>query len=463
MKRRSTLLALLGTVFLLLLLVACGGNGGESDESTSSEPASNEPASNEPASSEPIGWDGSINNYQMVVEGFDWGPGVVALIIDLGDESIEPSEIDQDDFAVSVLRQSMNWAEMTQEEVVEERALLAVYASDAVGNQVTTSSSFITIELETSPHAGNPFFFFINDGTMGNMWANPYVHTITYQEVEFVPERDGYIMPLTDLFYLDGEFTGTDDVFMQYAYFRPETSGNNPLIVWLHGGGEGSLEETVGTEIALLGNRVTQLVAPEIQGIMGGAYVLAPQVGTRWLNSGDGGHVDGQSQYEMALIELIEAFIASNSGIDTNRVYIGGGSNGGFMALRVLFSRPDLIAASLPICIYFDPDAISDEDINAVADIPMWLIHDINDPTTPFEHSRSLYERLLSAGATNVHLTETDGIYDTSEQFFDETGHPHRYNDHWTWIPVLNNELETEVDGEIISIFEWLAMQSRVQ
>ena len=31
MKRRSTLLALLGTVFLLLLLVACSGNGGESD------------------------------------------------------------------------------------------------------------------------------------------------------------------------------------------------------------------------------------------------------------------------------------------------------------------------------------------------------------------------------------------------------------------------------------------------
>ena len=406
-------------------------------------------------------WGGSINNYQMIVEGFDWGPGVVALVIDLGDETIEPSEINMDDFAVSVFRQSMNWAEMAEEEVDEWRVLLAAYASDSYGNQVTTNASFITLELEVSPQAGNPFFFFMNDGVMGNMWADPYVHTITYQGTEFQPERGNHMMPLTDDFNLNGEFTGTDDTFIQYAYFQPETSGDNPLIIWLHGGGEGSLNETVGTEIALLGNRVTQLVAPEIQGILGGAYILAPQVGTRWLNSGNGGHADGQSQYEVALIELIEAFIADNPNIDTDRIYIGGGSNGGFMALRILFSRPDLIAASLPICIYFDPDAISDEYIESIVDIPMWLVHDVNDPTTPFEHTLSLYERLLEAGATDVHLTDTDGIYDTTGLFFDEDGASYRYNDHWTWIPVLNNEIETEINGHSITIFEWLAAQRR--
>jgi predicted esterase len=402
-------------------------------------------------------WEGHISHYRMVVEGFDWGPGTTALILDLGDETIDPSEINADDFAVSVLHQN-NWLE---DEVGQKRTILAVYASDALGNEVATKASFITIELEVNPHAGNPFFFFLDDGRMGNMWAEPYVHTITYQGIESQPERGDHMMPLTDLYNLDGEFTGSDDIFLQYAYYQPETGDNQPLIIWLHGGGEGSLDETVGTEIALLGNRVTQLVNPEIQDIFGGAYILVPQTGTRWLNSGNWEHVNGESRYETALIELIEVFIAENPNIDTNRIYIGGGSNGGFMALRVLFSRPDLIAASLPICIYFDPDVISDEDIAAVVDIPMWLVHDINDPTTPFEHTQSLYDRLLEAGATNVQLTDTNGIYDTTGQFFDEKGGPHRYNDHWTWIPVLNNEIEAQIDGETITIFEWLATQSR--
>jgi len=393
-------------------------------------------------------------SYRMVVEGFDWGAGTTALIIDLGDQQVNSSMLDVNDFEVSVFRQN-------QGGTYEERTILSVYTSDAYGNESTTASSFITIELEVTPQSGNPFFFFFDAGVMGNMWADPYAHTITYRGTELSPVQTGRIMPLTDKFNLDGEFTGSDGVSIQYAYFQPQASESQPLIVWLHGAGEGSLDGTVGTEILLLGNRVTQLVAPEIQDILGGAYILTPQTGTRWLNSGDWAHVDGQSKYETALIELIETFIANNPNIDTDRVYIGGGSNGGFMALRVLFSRPDLIAASLPICIYFDPSAISEEEIAKVVDIPMWLVHDINDPTTPFEHTESLYNRLLAAGATNVHLTYTDGIYDTTGQFFDEEGNPHRFHDHWTWVPVLNNEVETEIDGQTITIFEWLAAQSR--
>jgi len=401
-----------------------------------------------------------ILNYQIVVEGFDWGPGVTKLILAL-DSSVEA--VDYQEFELIFLREPgfIPVGGVPTDPVTQEANIVAAFLSNAQGVPVTGASTYITLELEVHPNHGvNPFTFTLSP--MGNDWANPFDPVISWQGVEFTPTRTGKIMPLTDLFDLSGSFT-MGGVTLQYASFVPPEAATSarPLIIWLHGGGEGSRGLTAGTDVIILGNRVTQLVAPEIQGLMGGAHVFLPQSPTMWLMGTDGrgdppgvGYV---SNYEVALLALIDEYIASTPGIDLSRIYIGGCSNGGYMAMRMLFERPNLYAAAWPVCLLYSEDWITDDKIESIVHVPIWFIHDINDPTTPHEDSLRLLNLLRAAGSDNVHLTTTDGLF--SAEFFDEYGEPHRFNDHWSWIPALNNDVHEVIDGSQVSLFGWMAAQ----
>ena len=401
-----------------------------------------------------------ILSYEIVVEGFDWGPGVTKLILAL-DDSVE--SVDLYDFELSFVREPgfIPAGGVPTDPVIQDANLVSVFLSDAQGVRVSGASTFVTLELEVHPNTGvNPFTFTLSP--MGNDWANPFDPVITWQGEEFTPARTAKTMPLTDLFDLDGSFT-MGGVTLQYATFVPPeaATSDRPLIIWLHGGGEGSRGLTAGTEVIVLGNRVSQLVAPEIQGLMGGAHVFLPHSPTMWLMGTDGrGDPPGVgyiSNYEAALVALIDDFIATTPGIDLSRIYIGGCSNGGYMAMRMLFERPNLYAAAWPVCLLYSEDWITDEKIESIAHVPIWFIHDINDPTTPHEDSLRLLNLLRAAGSDNVHLTTTDGLY--SAEFTDEYGEPHRFNDHWSWIPALNNDVHEVIGGSQVSLFEWMAAQ----
>ena len=106
-----------------------------------------------------------------------------------------------------------------------------------------------------------------------------------------------------------------------------------PLIVWLHGAGEGGTD----TAISYSGNKATALTDDAIQSRFDGCYVFSPQCPTMWLDDGSGQYgTSGRSIYTRALKAAIDEFIARNSyGIDPDRVYIGGDSNGGFMTMQL--------------------------------------------------------------------------------------------------------------------------------
>jgi len=393
-----------------------------------------------------------ITGYRMVVEGFDWGPGVTSITLEFSN-ALE--SVDVEDFEVSLYRQAGFFMPGFPEEAVIEDAMI-------VDAELSQDGYSVTLQMVVHPENGiNPFTFSMDPGvSMGNAWSDPFETIIIWQGETFTPPRIEMALPLTDLFDLSGTFA-YEGITLQYASFAPSQAGDRPLIIWLHGGGEGSLENTVDPDIIILGNRVTQLVGPEIQGIMGGAHVFLPQSPTMWLNGTDGrgeGATGYVSNYESALLALIDQFIADTPNIDTNRIYIGGCSNGGYMALRMLFERPHLYAAAWPVCILYDPDWVSDEKVQSIVHIPIWFVHDINDPTTPHEHAQNLYDLLIAAGAENVHLYTTDGLY--SDVHLDEDGNPHRFNDHWSWIPALNNTVSGVIDGQQMSLFEWMAAQS---
>ena len=61
------------------------------------------------------------------------------------------------------------------------------------------------------------------------------------------------------------------EVPLAYCYYRPEEADAHkvPLLIWLHGAGEGGKEPL----IAATGNKVVNLISPEIQKLFGGCLL----------------------------------------------------------------------------------------------------------------------------------------------------------------------------------------------
>ena len=255
---------------------------------------------------------------------------------------------------------------------------------------------------------------------------------------------------------------------LRYGYFIPQNvePGPRPLLIWLHGAGEGGVDPAV----AYTGNKVVALSSPRVQKLFGGAYVLAPQTETFWMNDGSGEYGrTGRSMYSEALKACIDGFLDRNPGIDRERVYIGGDSNGGFMTMRMLLDYPELFAAAFPVCEALSDEVITAGDIARITDKPIWFTHAKHDPVVkPEETVEATYKRLMAAGAENVHFTFWDKIEDIHEGFQGPDGEPFEYIGHFAWIPMLNDDCRADYDGQPVqwqgrevSLLEWLAEQKK--
>ena len=256
---------------------------------------------------------------------------------------------------------------------------------------------------------------------------------------------------------------------MRYGYYIPKLSagGKHPLIIFLHGAGEGGLD----TAIAFTGNKVTAFAEPYAQEIFGGAFVLVPQCDTMWLDDGSHAYGDsGKSMYVKDLKQTIDEFIADYAGvIDKKRIYVGGDSNGGFMTMRMMMDYPRFFAAGFPICEAMLDKRIRKRDIENLAKIPIWFTHAKNDPVVkPDQYVVPTYERIIAAGAKNCHFTFWDKIIDRYAGWDTPDGKPMEYFGHFAWIPMLNDDCKLDydgkpvlLDGEPTTIFRWMAAQKK--
>ena len=71
--------------------------------------------------------------------------------------------------------------------------------------------------------------------------------------------------------------------------------------------------------------------------------------------------------------------MAANPAIDTDRIYIGGCSNGGYMTMEMVITYPDYFAAAYPICEAYADNAITDEQLERVKNLPIWFIYAEDD------------------------------------------------------------------------------------
>ncbi|MFV0519289.1 MAG: prolyl oligopeptidase family serine peptidase, partial [Lachnospirales bacterium] len=309
---------------------------------------------------------------EAIIEGYDHGPGLSKVVLKPS-EALDITSLSTDTFKVTTVTtyKDIDYTTFTvAEEATDhenEREVTAVYLSDAEGNKVE-DGEYITLELYVSPTTAgsSPFNYDFLAGTNSyipfyfNVSVNEgeSIYTEEGDAVEFTPvginEYMGYHTYISDEFEHNQEYS-QDGIDLLYASFKPETAseevGSNPLIIWLHGAGEGGTE----TSIAILGNKVVNLATDDVQQYFGdtGAYILAPQSPTMWMDyDGTGTYNNGvegskgESYYTEALMGLIESYVEANPEIDPNRIYIGGCSNGGYMTVNMITTYPEYFAAA---------------------------------------------------------------------------------------------------------------------
>ena len=246
----------------------------------------------------------------------------------------------------------------------------------------------------------------------------------------------------------------------------------NPLVIWLHGMGEGGTDP----DIALLGNDVTALGEEEIQshfvkGKQKGAYVLAAQTPTMWMNSGTGQNNGGtgHSIYTASLKSLIDNYIAENGDIDTNRIFIGGCSNGGYMTMEMAITYGNFFRAFYPCCEAYSDSFVTNEDIQKLKDFPMWFIHAANDQTVNANNFViPTYQRLIAAGGQDIHFSYFVDVRGT-----DGNPNGNSYQGHYSWIYIFRDEVALDqadptnisapsnkavkdAQGNTVNLFDWM-------
>ncbi len=230
---------------------------------------------------------------------------------------------------------------------------------------------------------------------------------------------------------------------MKYRLYSPSARrGRRPLIVWLHGGGEGASlpDNYYDNETTLRANRgALGFATREAQRIFNGAHVLAPQSTSAWM-------LDGP-RFAPLIQEIIEDVVRRRS-VDRDRIYVVGCSNGGYMSLKMTTVYPTVFAASVPICGIVTsrqagaPPLVPDAELAAIS-TPTWLVASRDDTT-------------VDPQANTVHAHNL--IPDSLMTLYDHViWNDHQFPGHWSWIYVARNDPSTQGTH----IWQWMAHQQR--
>ncbi|MFL6261027.1 MAG: prolyl oligopeptidase family serine peptidase [Thermoanaerobaculia bacterium] len=185
-------------------------------------------------------------------------------------------------------------------------------------------------------------------------------------------------MPFTEHDY---HVTAARSFSLRYLLYLPEgyktILKSWPLVLYLHGSGE----------------RGTDLKALERQGLpklaAGRSFpfiLVAPQL------------PEGEVWSAEVLTYLLDE-LESTLWIDSNRIYLTGISMGAFGAWDLAIATPDRFAALLVISGGGNP-----VEVCRLKDVPVWIVHGLQDDVIPVSWSEALGQRLERCGG-NVKVT----------------------------------------------------------
>jgi poly(3-hydroxybutyrate) depolymerase len=198
-------------------------------------------------------------------------------------------------------------------------------------------------------------------------------------------------------------FTAANGVTLPYRLLAPAAApgGRVPLVLVLHGSGEiGADNRKQLTPFAVSWAR------DDIRRRYP-AFVAAPQMPSRSAEysgppDGDVRTSRGTSAAD-ATLSLVDHLMKTHP-IDPARVFVTGFSMGASTTWNLLYARPGLFAAAIPVAGAPDPARAS-----AVGKTRVWVIHGNRDNVNPLRHQRATYRPLVDAG-TPVRFWEIDRL-----------------------------------------------------
>lgn len=397
----------------------------------------------------------NVSNVKLGVGGYEWGPAVDMLVFKV-DGTVSQATLNAEMFTVQQVAQQGNTAIPVKD----------AFPCDENGVKTEGESEYFAVKFEAKSGRLSPFTYDFQ--TNSNSWATGEMTVsvglnqgskiavtgdkqitnysqFTYDKPINISDR---VVPSTASFvkssYKDEEKNITLTTAAYETAEMKADKGKNPLIIWLHGAGEGGTD----VDIALLGNDVTNLTEEKIQSHfitddVKGAYVLAVQTPTMWMNDGTGEYTkDGTSMYLETLMKTIKNYAEKeNTDVDLNRIYIGGCSNGGYMTVNMLIHHGDYFAAAYPVCEAYTDSWITDEQVAALAKYNIWFTHSANDTTVnPVMHTNATYVRLLNAGAKSVYFSYFETVLGTDDPTAFAWGSQGNYMGHYSWVYTLQDQ-----------------------
>lgn len=419
--------------------------------------------------------------FNVIAEPFDWGKDVTRIMLNPG-RSVSKADVNSSDFTVS----GKHYSEQAyKDDYNGPRKVMDAYPVDAEGNKVD-DGEYIIIELEygagvSSAHTGS------------YNYANFYTpltltYTVNWSASSETYKQHDVVSLLCDEFkldrYVDDSINDSKYNFCDYAYYEPtKDDSKNPLIIFFHGMGEGGAESLKNHGVQMYAYPECNFAGKEIQDIMGNAYVLLPQSPNQWPTDG----FNNESKYLEVVNNMIDDIISKQPDIDINRIYVGGLSMGGFMASRVILSRPEKYAAAF-LC--SQAYAMTEEDAAKLVDLPIWISCSEADGTCKMDpYTYASYLKLVDAGIKEakcavMESNKTDPtsrfrfyssdrdeyiLYNATQENENKINGEFvwdnvSYSGHnGGWVPVFaNGEYYMDDNGNKVSIMEWLASKNLV-
>ena len=259
----------------------------------------------------------------------------------------------------------------------------------------------------------------------------------------------------------DDKFERLEEGRVLYRLYTPDAKGPRPLILFLHGGGNGGYEGERDNNKQIITDYGPVNFAENYPDL----YVMAPMAvearrdmskfnpNIRFAQS-DSMNVPGFGwcrEYLGQICDIIRRMIADGK-VDGKRVYVTGMSMGGAGTVRAMSVASDLFAAGLPVCPSMSPETFS---ILKSIRRPVWVTSAYIDHTL-YRH-KYLVDAVLSMrdnGNSNAHLTlfspEDLEKYDIA--ITPDLPYPRLFGEnHASWIPTYSNEY---------GIMSWLLNQT---
>ena len=198
-----------------------------------------------------------------------------------------------------------------------------------------------------------------------------------------------------------GVYTGESGENLHYQILKPanyDPAKSYPLVLFLHGsGGRGSsnIRNLVDAEVP------AHLASDSVRGQYP-AFYLVPQCPgpNTWSRSKSLARSNrSRPPVDHLVIGLVEEIIAAYP-VDRSRLYVTGLSMGGFGSFGVVYARPEMWAASVPVC-----GGWATQESERFTRVPMWLFHGALDTAVPVDFSRGMYRAIKELGG-NIKYTE---------------------------------------------------------